>query len=1427
MNGAIDFSRIKPHRGDQRRAFEEMVFQLFSREHSALGEPVRREGAGGDRGLEGYISDQAGRVLIAVQAKFFVEAFGRSQWQQVDTSVRIALAGNAEDKALRRYIIATPRTFTESQQGTWRKFREEWAKEATALGYPDAPAFEHWDASRLIGMLLREENRGQYLYWFNYADFDSCRCARLSAIARQELQDRYVPQLHTRTRCEELIHRFLRSEWSRQEYCQETRRLVPPAAEGAWRAKADWPPDLRPLVDEAKRRWDIVMSMLGEGTQLPDSIRGVQRAAHDYDQALWALWNAYRESLRLQDGSGELESPTSDESSIEQKCLRDMGERASLAGWAHMFSDLGLVYDCQSLLVLGEAGCGKTHTLAEVCTRFEESGGVALFVEGRKFFSQEDPWTQFLRWADFPGGVRDFLECFSAMAAAIPLPGLICIDALNESPRRGLWLHGLQGFAAELEKYRNLKLLVSCRSDFAELTIPDPVRQTTAVGWGQITHGGLGLSVLEALPKYLHAFRVRGLGVPPLSKEFENPLLLRTFCEAFEDEEVPAGSRTLPAILRRYAARKAKNIHDRIGCRADVVLTAIRDLAATVLAVAEGSLPESRVRQLLTERHPATEEHLGLYAALRSEGIIHEVVRHDALGPVNKVRFTYQKVWDFFLGERLLPFDTAPGPDLRGKIASNTWRRDHPNLLGLFAIRLPEEGNGELHDLAGVAPGADCAVDRAFLDSISWRTRRRDMARTHAILDQLTAPGGAARSFGLLLPIAPNENHPWNAEHLHGILAGLPLAERDRTWTLWLNAQFCHEANESAPARLIRLAESEVARSAPAAQAFLLATALAWLSSSTAVKERRRIAVALGRLVRDRREVAARLVERFSDVNDPYVLEAVLYAAAAAALQSPPRDPGLERLAAAAHDAVFGAKRTLTHLLIRHYAQVVCEQALAKGMLPRSISAESFRPPYDSEWPDIPSEAEIKRIKAQVDRDYEGFRALSAVIESTRTVSDAMYGDWGRYTMGWMVCQFQSRRRKDQKPLRKSAEGGFDDRIARRYVIGRVIALGLDGGLDDQTPDRPYEGRKRPSYERLGKKYQWIGLYEFLGLLSDRYHMTGDYEGEVRLFTSAAQLDPPDLLDPLLLEPRPPDPRADLRFVAKPQPWWAPYVHPFPRPLSDERRRPLVARSAVDEPTPLLRLYDGADTWLALAAYFEYHEPVPCFCGRWESEHAVLSWSLNSYAVPRVAFRRFVSAMLAPRLDNNMLPDAPGHRSDLAGLVTYPEGADDTAMWCARTFAKTDGAWFTTCNYESGHNDLHRLSGVIPSPQLGTLLRLRWRREGLDFVAGDGHGPIAQYLCDEEHNACLVRSDSLRTVFADNSLRLVWRVYGWKWISTHRVDTVRSREYWVLYTLTEDNQVKRLGGGTWILEPHAKPEALPWHARPGQKRGQKRRDQKG
>ncbi len=995
MPASIDFEQIKPHLGDRRWAFEELCFLLFAEGFRSSGEAIRREGAGGDEGLEGYVPDCAGGVKIGMQSKFFVgAAFRTGWWSQMSESVQQALAENANQGVMELYVVCTPRIYTKKQRSRWDDLCLEWMGYALTLGYAIAPEFTHWDYTELEARLLRPAMRGQLLYWFDFPNFHRERCAHLNHGTIIGLHERFMPGLHTPTDSEAELHRFLRTERFWQEFVKQTRERLGGVREGDWMRKDDWPEAAKPFFAAVKSKLAIVVELLGDGCHFPKSLQDLAVAGVDFETSAGHLYAAVLDHLEKQ--KSQSTSPGQETSNKPSKDPGDLLRHLpSLGDWPQYLRDTCALSDAQCVAVLGGAGEGKTHTIAEIVTEYEKAGGCVLFVEGRAFTSTDDPWTQFLRWADFGGSIREFLDCFSALAAGssaraggAQLPGLVCVDALNETPARKVWLDRLESFAAELRAFPNLKLVVSCRSDFADLTLPQSVRNESD-GWRLVHHQGLGAAVFDAAPRYLADYKVRGADVLAMASEMQNPLFLKTFCEAFRDDVVPPGTQSLPGILKAYVARKSDNIAAATGCSASVVREALRELAKAIHDAGHRPLPESQVRTLLRQHHTAVDEARSLYRGFCSEGLLHELRESDQLGDRITVRFAYERVWDYMLTFHLFPPGAAPSPALLAHLADPHWCFENENLLSLLAVRLPEEGHGELHDVAGLMPSANYTVDSVFLGSIRWRTRASFSSRTEALWNAVRIHNTLPQLFRISL--APLVEHPWNADYLHVQLAALSLAERDRRWTMALNEDLAWQGGEGIVSRLLSLAENAASHLISDAQSRLFTIALAWICSTTAYASRRRASYALARLLRTRPTVAAALVEQFKTVNDPQVFEAVLYAAAACAVHSSSATAGFGELVQTVHSAMFAGSTVPPNVLHRHYAQVVCEQAEEKGVLPSFVSTTSFQPPFQSQWPQIMSETDEAALEAEYHRDYKATRALGSLLSSTRTEQMTSY----------------------------------------------------------------------------------------------------------------------------------------------------------------------------------------------------------------------------------------------------------------------------------------------------------------------------------------------------------------------------------------------------------------------------------------------------
>lgn len=101
----------------------------------------------------------------------------------------------------------------------------------------------------------------------------------------------------------------------------------------------------------------------------------------------------------------------------------------------------------------------------------------------------------------------------------------------------------------------------------------------------------------------------------------------------------------------------------------------------------------------------------------------------------------------------------------------------------------------------------------------------------------------------------------------------------------------------------------------------------------------------------------------------------------------------------------------------------------------------------------------------------------------------------------------------------------YDINIARRWMMDRIIKLGWNPGLHEEY-DRGhgiFDRLQNSNVERIGKKYQWIALCEFLAMIGSNYYYIQDswLDDTPATFKSAYQTYARDLdptVDPLLLE---------------------------------------------------------------------------------------------------------------------------------------------------------------------------------------------------------------------------------------------------------------------------------------------------------------------
>lgn len=1355
----IRFNTIRAHLGSQTKGFEELVSQIFRLNTESQGTYHRVEGAGGDGGVEAYILRTDGSKL-GVQSKFF-DKLGTAQWKQIEKSVYAAITNHPE---LVEYRVAVPLDRTPAQLKNWDAKATEWNRYAASKGLTHEIKFIWQGSSELIGELVKPTCSQLLTYWFGVPQFTDAWMDRVFQLAVENLDKRYSPDEHVNTEAGQELGAFAHSA-----------RTVKHLKQGYVHVIEAWD-NLLATIQNSKAQACHLSKLGGLVEVLADFKNKLwppkgppnMGKAKDIASEIQDVWQSiHREVLKENDEKKEKDQKTADRyRSGPFDYLIDQSEKffQQLDEWR----ELAHKYRCcdhAKLLLTGEAGIGKSHVLAAIVSEARKRGQPALLLLGEQFTESSTPWLQVVKVTDWSADADTLLAALNQAALVFGAPALFVIDALNETPNRNLWLSHLNAFASKLTDYPNIRLAVSCRSDFLQLTLPEKVIQQNDDAWAHVIHEGLGNSLFDAVGKYFDHYKVEATHFPPLLAEFANPLFLRVFCEAYQNSRVPDGPISLAAIMAKRIERLGKKLLKDIDCPEDATQNAISSLARAIQENGGKSITKVTAQKLIDDFSPAREHSKSLYTHLKSNNIIVET----SLGLLQSgdkretfVRFAFERFADYFIAEEILG-TISDVQDLQnaftagGKLGWLNQPADYWKNRGVaraLAIAIPERYQRELVEFLNKTQ-AHVYILEDFLQSIVWRNPDSFTEQSRIVFQEAAAEHEKLALETILLA-ATIPGHPYNALNLHQRLIDLPLWERELRWTIPISQ--LAKPYHSKPSEILSWAMQVPIHLISDEQARLAGFLLFWFLGSNFRGLRFRSALAAIRILRDRSKIVAELLIAFQNVNDPYIEERMYAVACGVAMRERNRE-ALSNLASVVFHQVFGKSYVKPNLLLRDYARSILDLAAQRGCLAAEVKKETFYPPYRSKWPRILSEKKFKKMAEN--REWGG------IIHSTQPNLGlgSMYGDFGRYIMQSEVEQFSS------VPLKRAftvedKDSVFDAEVAQRWILQRAQELGWTSerfkNYDSTNGGGSYHGESETyKTERIGKKYQWIALREFLGLLSDRFYMSTRWgDRQARTFVGPWQLwgrdfDPSQsLIDIFREDDGLPASDADSAFGS--------YTDPFAdTALCTDRQAWVLQRPAPFEPIiqeATKSIYPGIE-WFTLWGLYEWKEPKFQSLQLSLQGRLKMFMHLRSWIVRRTDLKRFLSKARALHFWGkgcDLISQSDGW------IGEYPWGRQYASLEsrCGR-----DDEWldeigiphsYTVCSVGSSDKL------IAPSPQMCKLMGLEWSGERSDFIDSTGVVQMTQLdvATAYDQRPCVVRKVTLLQELEKKDLTIVWGVVG-------------------------------------------------------------------
>ena len=1054
----IDLFKIRAHQGRQDRAWEELVFQLWADKVGDTAE-VRKTKAP-DAGVEWYSLYEDGHSE-GFQAKFYANL--QSALSGMKESVSAVVKNRPK---LTRLTFLVPFDFTDTGTSSRKSDQERW--ENAVLQWKNLATknqreieFAIIRGGEIKQELVREKHTGHRQYWFGDLGFSDAWFESKLADAKAEAHDRYTPDADVPTE----VDIMLDAATGHPSFAAELLRLVHDLMVQV---------DTLPRIVKELEGWQAAIIALQDFLNCEVKNIGTWNPFTPVRPESWlrrlkeivALFQRHIDSLSQLGGEF---SETLGELQFLEKSLTALANRLQ-DGLVEVYSD-GV------LAIYGPSGQGKTHALLNMVERNQSNGGRALLVFG-SWIGEGYWWSQVAERLGIPNVTLDnFLQILDSLGGATGRRAVIALDALNESKAPFDWPEYLRVLVSKVKQYENISLIFSLRSEYrAELLSNVDIKQEF--------HPGFEGTVDEAFGKYRRKFNIQQ-PLPRLeSRSFENPLFLRLYCDV-----LAGGDRSLTQqptqmeVFQEYLRVRVREVQKKLAISPSrsVVEEALQLVAQLILEKGElendrGQL-EKQIDDLLPSR---TEYPRTLFQQMVECGIL-EV--RPTYGNREAVGILFQAVSDYVLSQKVVDDLFEETKNFRIALLK------HKRLWPTIAVVLAEQKSAELSDFveAGDAP-------RWFHGSLASSLRIRHVSAVRISALKILSKGLENRDWASeyalsLCALAAIPDHPANSSFLTQRYMSYKMCERDAEWGVG-----SYSLDDSPEFRhLLRQFSNDC--SARNFERLLLASQmLTWLLGSPNRYLRDISSKALAGVWAQFPAVNLKILEIFSECDDPYIIERILTCSYGALLQ------GASSLRAQQSEVV--------RFISDHFRGAAEFDVLARDSI-RGIFAWARKqlgltddelPGYGGVFgltlPEAPlSEEELESSYGAL---YKSGRVVCRRASSILFSTLPNRGDFSVKTIKGDIQQFQHfddghRRLRliDETPSEKKLSADNLYEFSCRWVAQRAISLGWteERFEEFETTFVFSNGRTSHKRERFGKKYQWIAYRELLARLCDNLYL--------------------------------------------------------------------------------------------------------------------------------------------------------------------------------------------------------------------------------------------------------------------------------------------------------------------------------------------------
>lgn len=1382
MSTGFNWINIISLNSSQNNAFEELVCQLAKKEPFENKKEYKKIG-NPDGGVECYIvldNDDE----IGFQAKWFTSALTDKQWQQIDKSFKTALEKHPR---MIQYYIATPIDRPDpriknkkSMMDKWNKNVEIWKRFAKE-NYNRDIKFEYWGSSELFERFGKEENVGLKKLFFGEIDLSDKWLKEQNKLAIDDLGARYTPEINVEL---EIIENF--NALSRNNTFKEQIDML----------YHDMMVDFRKLLNRHHVNENLIhnfeilkKSLLEfESEYFKLNLIGIEKID-------FGIIESYLNSIEsISKGISQSLEDLKEKEFKEKNKKTEMDYRAATTFDGYLRdirSATDSLYDFKDILnksliklannpymiLKGEAGIGKSHLLADVINQRLEEGSDSIFLLGQHFMQEKSPWSQILDdLLRLKCNENEFLGALNARAEVKRKRTIIFIDAINEGKGRSFWRNFLVSFIESIKKYEWLGLVLSIRSSYFDSMMPEGIKTNESIAI--IRHYGFDEMEYDASKIFFKYYNIEQPAIPLLHPEFSNPLLLKLFCEGLQKKglvRVPEGYEGISNIIKFFIEGIEDKLIDKYPPirRLKILNEVINSLVIESLdnQIILYNTAYRKVNEISSQQY---ELNSGLLDDLISEGLLTQNLQYDYETKEyhETVYFVYERFEDHlkvkYLFEQFLDRDN-PKESFEKESLYSYFKDDkmyyNRGIIDAMSIQLPEVYNVELIDMID----QNQVLVESFFEGLLWRKSDSITSKTvERIIRNIDNNYIQKNIFETLFLVASNPKHPLNGNLLHSYLRNFSMKYRD-VWFIPLLNDIYLDYGINPIKRLIDWAWSDEDKSYVSDESLLLTSiTLSWFLTTSNRKLRDSSTKALISILQGRVNVLLELLKKFEEIDELYIQER-LFAVSFGVVVRAEHNKDLKELGEYIYKTIFDTEEVVPHILLRDYAKNTIDYISYLG-IELDVDIKKTRTPYKSYFPaikDLPTNEDLEKYE-----DRENSYHQSSIISSMMTeYGGGMYGDFGRYVFGSALNDFTCKK---------------DEQLISNYATRKIFEeYGYDGHFFDnaeksiQTRNRNNYDRHNHSIERIGKKYQWMAMYDTLARITDNFKMYegwGDNKKEVS-YKGAYEPYVRDIDPTILLK----ETKTNWYIETDSKLWWSAKTN-FQWKMDNKEWINFMD----DIPNPKNSIFftdDQGKEWIALDSAPNWIEPIKKGFDKFDIVHKKAWYILHGYLISNEHIDEFKTWAENQSFWNNWMPDAKGHyqmfnrefywsdtyaffQSPYYGYEEWSEiDSHRLKVEYPHKIGLTISQYYWESEFDYSKEDSLRMNK--PSNILFEGMKMRYSTREGHFI--DQNGEIICFdpsIYHESNPYLMVRKDKLIQFLSENNLTICWTLIGEKQVFT-------------------------------------------------------------